>query len=219
MHPTPLPCYAVLVPTPRTWLPRVEEILEVLQKSQSDIFDRDSIERLFELQRRMAINLMNEVGAEKAAGRFWVKRESLIQWVEQIRDTEAVVLQKKREASKEIRTNLAEVQHLRRKLIMEGRSPQQFPLCDEVFSTSFRNLSPNIRIERGRITVEFPPEDPESALRMLYELSMALSNDFNSFCALATDIPLDIAKDPSRFLLGLEADRLAGITESKRRTN
>ena len=47
--------------------------------------------------------------------------------------------------------------------------------------STFSSLPSSIHVEAGRITIEFPANQPEAALPLLYELSMAMANDFHNF--------------------------------------
>lgn len=159
----------------------------------------------------MAINLLNQVGGRRVAGRLVVDRISLIQWVSKVRDEESWIIERQKETSTEISQKLAELQSIRQELSAEGKTPKQFLLFGEVFATTFGTLPPNIGIEKGKITIEFPPENPEAALSSLYELSMAMSNDFHGFEKLACEIKRRKPRTMEESLLELELDRLEAI--------
>lgn len=168
--------------TPRTWLGRAEEILEVLQEMRSPKIDRPGIEELFQLQRRAAITLMKQAGATGCRGsEFLVDRRTLIKWVENIYRIEGSVLDRRKAANEELSRVMDEVQTVRARLRQQGRPLVSFTLPDEVMRAQFSSLPSSIRVELGRIIVDFPPDDPEQAVRLLYELSIAMANDFQTF--------------------------------------
>lgn len=171
---------------PRTWLPRAEEILDVLKRMKSKQLDRAAIEELFQLQRRAAIDLLNQVGrtGDRATG-FLVERTSLLSWVEKIFKEESWQLQRRKETAEELSRSMAEVQAIREAMAKEGRQPVAFPIVDKYLRATCASLPHAIRIEHGRITIEVAEDTPEemrqTACQLLYELAMALNNDTDHF--------------------------------------
>lgn len=180
--------------TPRTWLPRAEEILDVLRRMKSKQLDRAAIEELYQLQRRAAIDLMNQVGVTgtRATG-FRVDRTSLLTWTETIFKEESWQLQRRKATNEELSQSMAEVQAIRAAIEKEGRKLPTFPIVDEFLRAKIASLPHLIRIEHGRITVNVPDGTPDEmqqrACQLLYELAMALSNDGDSFRALIASTP------------------------------
>jgi hypothetical protein len=171
---------------PRTWLPRAEEIIEVLRRMKSKQLDRAAIEELYQLQRRAAIDLMNQVGVTgtRATG-FRVDRTSLLSWTERTFKDESWQLQRRKETSEELSKSMAEIQAVREVMADEGRKPLKFPIVDKYLRASCASLPHSIRIEHGRITIEVaegtPDEMQQLACQLLYEMAMALNNDPDSF--------------------------------------
>ena len=172
---------------PRSWLPRAEEIIEVLQRMKSKQLDRDAIEELFELQRRAAIDLMTQAGASKAkpGTALTIDRTSLLSWVERIFKDESWQLQRQQETSEELSRSMAEVRELRLAMAKEGRPLIKFPIVEAYLRAKCASLPDSIRIEHGRITIEVAEGTPEDMLQLacqlLYKLAMALNNDADSF--------------------------------------
>jgi hypothetical protein len=182
---------------PRTWLPRAEEILDVLKRMKSKQLDRAAIEELFQLQRRAAIDLLNQVGrtGDRATG-FLVERTSLLSWVEKIFKEESWQLQRRKSAAEELSRSMAEVQAIRVAMAKEGRQPVAFPIVDKYLRATCASLPRAIRIEYGRITIEVAEDTPEemrqTACQLLYEFAMALNNDadhFRDLIAANHDVP------------------------------
>ena len=172
------------MPTPRTWLPRAEEILAILKKSSADELDRTAIEMLFEIQRRTALLLMDQVGVIKHGLRHSVSRTSLLSWVERIVSVEGQEFERRQRASAQISEEMAEWRHTRQTLDAAGKHARSFALTREILAASITSLPPEIEITPGRIVVSFDPADPDAACQMLYQLGLALSNDFDSFLAI-----------------------------------
>jgi hypothetical protein len=172
---------------PRTWLPRAEEILDVLRRMKSKQLDRAAIEELFLLQRRAANELMTQAGAPKAkrGEAVLINRTSLLTWTERIFKDESWQLQRQAETSDELSRSIAEVRELRAAMAKEGKQPVSFPLDEKYLRATCSSLSPAITIGPGRITVEIPNGDSDemvvSTCQLLYELAMALNNDPDGF--------------------------------------
>jgi hypothetical protein len=171
----------VRVPTPRTWLPRVYEIVEILKTSSVEEYDRTAIEKLFELQRRAALLLMKQVGAVRKQVYSVVPRLVLLAWVEKIEANEAQDLVRRKRVSEQIDHDLAEHRAMQEALRTAGKKTVEFALTREILNASLTSLPPEIDIVPGRITINFDPEDPTKACQLLYALSLVLANDFESF--------------------------------------
>src|SRR5277367_5118158 len=67
------------MPFPRSWLPRISEILTVVDGWPAKEFDRDAVIQIFALKRRAALSLMKEVGPLMLrSGRWVIPRERLL---------------------------------------------------------------------------------------------------------------------------------------------
>jgi hypothetical protein len=151
---------------PRTWVPRADEIVEVLRRMKSRHLDRPVIEELFQLQRRQAITIMKQNGAVvERGGAFLVERTSLLSWVERISKEEAWQLERRQTTADELSQSMAEVQAVRAALHVAGKPLVSFPIVDEVLQARITYLPAAIEIEPGRITVH--ADDPEPRLPRL----------------------------------------------------
>ncbi len=155
--------------------------MTILQGMGTSLLDRGAIEQLFEIQRRTAILLMQEIGPIKQGASFRVDRQKLIAWVEKITQEGSGELRRRQEQFEELSRGLSEAQAMRYMLREKGRPPVPFPIVAEVLRASFDSLSGEITIGPGKICVQFSADDPEAACRLLYELAMALANDFGGF--------------------------------------
>jgi len=172
---------------PRTWLPRAEEILDVLRRMKSKQLDRAAIEELFQLQRRAAIELMTQAGAPKVkrGSAFLIDRNSLLSWAERVFKDESWQLQRQQETSEELSRSMAEVRELRNAMAKEGKPPIAFPIIESYLRANCASLPPAIRIEHGQVTIHVTNNTPDEMLKascqLLYELAMALNNDAYGF--------------------------------------
>jgi hypothetical protein len=165
----------------RTWLPRAEEIIEVLRKMRSKELDRAAVEELFQLQRRAALTLMEQVGASPTRGKAWtLPRASLLSWVERVYKEDAWQLERRADLAADLSQSMAEVQAIREALRQAGRPPVRFTVVQEVLSASCATVSPNVSITPGRIVIQTDRHDAAvQACELLYELGLAIANDFD----------------------------------------
>jgi hypothetical protein len=178
--------YTQLMAMPRTWLPRAEEIIDVLRRMKSKQLDRAAIEELFQLQRRAAIELMTQAGAPKAkrGSASLIDRTSLLSWTETIFKDESWQLQRQQETNEELSRSVLEIQAVRAALHQEGRTLIRFPLVEEVLSANCGSLPPGITIAPGCITIQATGEDAATtACQLLYHLATAMANDIEGFAA------------------------------------
>ena len=96
------------MPTPRTWLPPIDEILAVLRDFGSDHFDRAALDVLFQIHSRSAYLLMKQVGPVVRGGVQLLDRASLLRWVEHIKETEAYDLSARRQTIDQVVLDLQE---------------------------------------------------------------------------------------------------------------
>ena len=69
------------------------------------------------------------------------------------------------------------IEHLRRERIEQPQLLVEAPTA--VVNQAFENLPDGVRLDRGRIHVEF--DEPHEGLEKLLALAMAISNDFDLF--------------------------------------
>src|SRR3954464_2743435 len=67
------------MPSKPVWLLHIPEILQQLEVFDVPVVDRGSIERLFGLRRRQAIELMHRFGGFQASKTFIIDRQQLIE--------------------------------------------------------------------------------------------------------------------------------------------
>jgi hypothetical protein len=88
-------------------------------------------------------------------------------------------------------------------------------LKQEVFARNIRSLPAEITITQGMVSVSFPAEIPHAA-RLLHELSLAMINDWTTFCRLAGSAPQNTAANTVDSLLeDLEQQMRWGIANDR----
>jgi hypothetical protein len=160
------------------------EIIEILKGSDAREFDRTAIEKLFEIQRRTALLLIQQAGATKSGVRHVVTRKALLAWVQHIEATEAQDLERRQQVAVQLDEQMAEQKAMQVALRQAGKPPVEFPLTREILEATLDSLPPDIHITPGRIMINFRPDDPLQACQMLYALGLVLANDFDSFAKI-----------------------------------
>lgn len=171
------------MPIPRTWLPRIYEIIQVLENSKAAEFDRPAIEKLFEIQRRTALLLIKQVGAIKSGIYHVVPRKALLAWVKKIEKAEGSDIRYRLQVTEHLDQEMAEYRAAQAALRQANKPPIQFTLSKDILKADLASLAPNVEVTQGRIVITFDPTDPVQACELLYGLACALANDFTSFTA------------------------------------
>jgi len=157
------------------WFQKLPEIIaniDALERRQQ--FDRESIALLFDLQTSAAVKLMDELGAEKIGGSYWISRKNLLMRLHRMAKT------------KSYKIAVAQETERRRKLsdtIRQAKDEQklrkvQIPIAPASRWKNFQELD-GTTMEPGRITVTF--KDPEEALVRLMEIGYAVADDYEGF--------------------------------------
>jgi hypothetical protein len=159
------------MPAKAEWLQRVPEILEELRALDVPVLDRAAIQRLFNFQRRRAIQFMHGQGGYQAGHSFLVDRARLIAQLEVLQHGDDF----QRESRRRIRLEDT-IEQVRRHAVA---SRVRIPVEAAVFSTRIDALPPGIRLEPGSLNVTF--QNPQELLQRLFALSQAMANDFELF--------------------------------------
>ena len=158
------------MPAKPQWFLRVPQIIEALESIVTPVVDRASVEHLFRVGRRRAIQLLHRFGGYQAGKTFLVDRNELIGQLEAIRDGETF----SREAKRRQRV-LHELEEASR--LQKARAVKLRVAREEV--EKLRGLPEGVTVEAGQLVVEF--EGVEELLRRLYELSQSAGRDFYAF--------------------------------------
>jgi hypothetical protein len=159
------------MPSQPSWIQSVPEILEALEAPGAPPFlDRASVEKLFGVRRRQAIHLLGRVGGFQVGKTFVTSREAVIRFLREPARLGAA--RGERSRVERVGNALADARgdlHRRRIAI---------PARPDNAIVSLAGLPPGIRLESGRLTVEFGT--PVELLEKLFALSQALTNDFET---------------------------------------
>jgi hypothetical protein len=161
------------VPAKPIWYRNLPYIIAELRKLPLPYVDRATVEFLLGISRRRAQQILAPCVLDRRPGvNGLADRDMLIAHLERIADGD--------EGSYEIerRRKVARlIENLRQQWISQPQLPVEAPIA--IVNQKLENLPAGVRLEPGRITVEF--SQPQQALEKLLALAMAISNDFDLF--------------------------------------
>jgi hypothetical protein len=159
------------MPPKAEWLLRVPEILAELRILDVPVLDRVAIQRLFNFQRRRAIQFMHAEGGYQAGHSFLVDRTRLIEQLEVLQNGDGFHQESRR------RMRLEETVERMQRHAVAARV--KIPVELAVFDTRIHGLPAGIQLEPGSLCVTF--RDPQELLQRLFALAQAIANDFECF--------------------------------------
>jgi|SRR5579862_4322124 len=166
------------MPAKPQWLLQIPEILALAEAFDVPVVDRATIERLFGLRRRQAIELLHRFGGYKAGQTILVDRGQLIEHLRRLAGGEEFEWERRRKE----RLDKA-VDELRRH---RAAARVRIPVQSDVFSRQVADLPAGVALEAGHLRIEF--SGTEDLLSKLFELTQAASNDFDRFRAAAEPV-------------------------------
>ena len=160
------------MPAKPTWYRDLSSIIEQLRNHSRAYVDRPTIEFLLGVGRRRAQQIMAPCISDRVGTNGLADRETLIAHLERIAagDDAFYEIRRRRKVARII-TELRRDRLERPQLVIEAPAA--------VVNQELANLPAGVRLEPGRITVEF--KEPRQALENLLALAMAISNDFERF--------------------------------------
>ena len=161
------------MPAKPTWYRKLPDVIEELRRHPRPYVDRATVEFLLGVSRRRAQQIMAPCVLDRRPGiNGLADRETLITRLERIAqgDEGAYEIDRSRKVA-----NL--IEGLRQQWIAQPQLLVEAPAS--VVNQEFDNLPAGVRLEPGRITVEF--DEPQQGLEKLLALAMAISNDFDLF--------------------------------------
>jgi len=162
------------MPAKPEWLLRLPEIRTELEHLDVPIVDRASIERIFGLRRRRAIELMHQFGGYQAGRTFLLDRTRLLEALQSQESREDYSVEKRR------RERLGDVVEASREHLISARV--RIPVRAVAAKASLDRLAPGVVLLPGMLTIEF--RHPIELLEKLYGLAQAIGHDFERFEAL-----------------------------------
>lgn len=172
------------VPAKPSWYSKLPIVIEELRASPRSFVDRATIEFLLGVGRRRAQQIMAPCVSDRVGCNGLADRDQLIDRLQSLAESDQGQYEVQR------RHKVARVlDRLRKERIAQPQLLVEAPV--QVINQEFEDLPAGVRLERGRITVEF--DEPHQGLEKLLALAMAISNDFDRFERL---VKLGRGKDP-----------------------
>jgi hypothetical protein len=159
------------MPAKPEWLLRLPDIRAELEHLDVPVVDRASIERIFGLRRRRAIELMHEFGGYQAGRTFLLDRARLLEALQSLESGEDYAAEKRR------RERLGDVVEASREHLISTRV--RIPVRAAAARASLDQLAPGVLLMPGMLSIEF--RHPIELLEKLYGLAQAISHDFERF--------------------------------------
>lgn len=167
---------------PETWRNLAPIVLaRVKQAKNIEFFYRDDIEVLFEVGERTALRIIAKVGKDTASARPRVGRTKLVRYLQKAIAELAKGMARVAEIYSAAQLRVEQDRKLRERFQRElgdnelgfewsrRRAEEQGCLAD---------LPEGIKLEPGRVTIEFPSDAPGALGELLHSLGLALLNDY-----------------------------------------
>jgi hypothetical protein len=160
------------MPPKPAWYSKINGVIRELQDLPQPFVDRAMVEFLLGVRRRRAQQIMAPCITQRVGTNGLADRDALIAHLRRLvqGDDGHYELQRRRKVAA-ILAQLQKERLERPQLLVEA--PVQ------VVAQELENLPEGVRLEPGRITVEF--DEAKQALEKLLALAMAISNDFDRF--------------------------------------
>src|SRR5579884_141516 len=163
------------MPAKAQWLLRIPAIIDALAAVSVPVVDRTTVERLFGVGRRRAIDLMLLFEGYQTGSAFLLDRLSLIETLRRIAADPNIDYERRRRERLSAELDSARrLQVASRVRIAVRPGVQQRRVCD---------LPEGIDLRSGRLTIDFTGVD--QLLSQLYELAQAAAYDYEVFCSAA----------------------------------
>lgn len=160
------------MPAKPIWYSRIPLVIQALEALPRPFVDRATIESLLGVGRRRAQQILAPCVTGRIGANGLADRHTLITHLRRLAHSDSRHYEQRRRQN--VAAKLAELEKERRerpRLLVEAPT--------QVLNQELANLPPGVRLEPGRIIIEFTA--PQHALEKLLALAMAISNDFERF--------------------------------------
>ena len=157
------------------WLLEIPSIVEQLMSLNTPVVDRAICERMFRVQRRRAIDLMQRFGGYRSGNTVLLNRLDLIRRLQEMATDPDI--EQEHERKRRLSDHLVKLEKYRRAAAV------QIHVSPAAANGTAADLPASISFAPGRLTVQY--NSVEELLTRLYELAQAAANDFDRFTASA----------------------------------
>ena len=160
------------MPAKPTWYRKLPYIIQELRQHPLPYVDRATVEFLLGVSRRRAQQILAPCVVSRVGTNGLADRDALITRLQHIAegDEAAYEIERRHKVARLI-GNLRQQWMTQPQLLVEAPAA--------VINQELEALPAGVRLEPGRITVEF--DEPQQGLEKLLALAMAISNDFDAF--------------------------------------
>jgi len=160
------------MPAKPAWYSQLDDVIREIESLPRPFVDRATLEFLLGVGRRRAQQIMAPCITHRVGSNGLADRDALIVHLRGLAKSEDAYYERRRRHQ-----FAATLAGLRQERLEHPRLLVEAPA--EVIAQEFENLPAGVRLERGRITVDF--DEPRQALEKLLALAMAISNDLLHF--------------------------------------
>ncbi len=160
------------MPAKPAWYGKINDVIKDLEALPRPFVDRPTIEFLLGVGRRRAQQILAPCITERVGASGLADRDVLIDHLRALaRSNDGYYERRRRQHFAETLARLRQERLDHPPLLVEAPAT--------AVQQEFENLPEGVRLERGRITLDF--DEPRQALEKLLALAMAISNDFLQF--------------------------------------
>lgn len=164
------------MPAKPAWYRHLDSIIHNLQALPRPYVDRPTVEILLSVGRRRAQQIMLPCITEHVGASGLADRDLLVDHLRRLARSDEAGYERTRR-----RKVAGLIEKLRQDRLHRPQVLVEAPI--EVVNQQMDSLPPGVRVERGKITIEF--DAPQQALEKLLALAMAIGNNFSTFESLA----------------------------------
>jgi hypothetical protein len=165
------------LPAQPAWFHRLEEILEELRGLKISHLDRQAVQKLFGVRERRARQIMAGLPALQVGNAVAVERQALISRLEEISAGDRFQWEMSRRAR--LVEDLVRTRH------QLAARRVRIPAAPDVRNRSVYELAGGIELRPGELRIQF--FGAEDLAAKLFELSQAMTNDWNAFARTVED--------------------------------
>jgi hypothetical protein len=160
------------MPAKPAWYAKLDEVVAQLEALPRPAVDSATLEFLLGVGRRRAQQILAPCVTARLGANGLADRDQLVARLRRLaREGEAYYERRRRERLATVLEALRKERLSRPQLLIEAPAATA--------ARRLHDLPPGVRLEAGRITVEF--DEPHQALEKLLALAMAIGNDFAAF--------------------------------------
>jgi len=201
---------------PETWRNLAPVVLARVKEAKNvDFFYREDVEVLFEVEERTALRIISKVGKDADSSRPRVGRTKLIRYLQKVAAELAKGMARVAEIYSAAQHRVEEDRILREKFQRElGDTPVGFQWSRRRAEEQgcLADLPDAIKLEPGRVTIEFPSDAPRALGELLHALGLALLNDHTRI--MRRVVP-DAFKKPDGALVSVETAIMESLEDER----